>query len=547
MKSASRLKVWFAVLSIFVIASMVLSGTTVPVAGQSTTPQKGGTFVMSIVGDPSSLLGIIGNDGNSLPILCLTQEPLILGGENWGTTIGPNLAEKWETSKDGKTWTFYLRKDVKWQDGKPLTADDVLFTFQSIQDPKVQTGGFQQRFMEGDKPIKFEKVDDYTVRALLTQPNSSLLTSVVVPIIPKHALEGQDLNKSAYNQKPVPGMGPFKFLEWKSGESITLEANPTYFKGAPYVDKWVFRIIPNQDAAVVALQTGEIDFSVIRGKDIAKFLGNPKFTIANTQVDLSRGIALNHNKPEFQDVRVRQALSMAIDRQAIIDSAEQGFGVPMDSIFNQPVPMYKAGKNQVPKQDFAAAKELLKAAGWADTNNDGIVEKDGKPFKFTLEYYPGWTWIVPSTSLLQQWWKQIGVDVAIRAYDAATFTPNVIRSKDINKPYDAYINGWGMFGADPDHYASYFASPTKAGNPFNYENVKVKELFDKARATSDDKERLAIYEQMDKLLWDDVTMIPLYYPQRIFAWNNRVVIENSGIDTSRFPAFKAPEKIWIRK
>jgi peptide/nickel transport system substrate-binding protein len=499
---------------------------------------------MSILGDPINLNGIIGNDGNSLPTICLTQEPLVLGGENWGTTIGPNLAEKWETSKDGKTWTFYLRKDVKWQDGKQFTADDVLFTIQSIQDSKLQTG-FRERFMESGKPIKFEKVDDYTIKANLTQPNSGFLTAIVVPVIPK-VLEGQDLNKSAFNQKPVPGLGPFKFIEWKSGESITLEANPNYYRGAPNFDKWVIRIIPNQDAAVVALQAGEIDFAQIRGKDVPKFLGNPNYTVKNNSVDLMRGIVVNHAKPFFQDVRVRQAMSMAIDRQAVIDSAEQGFGVPMDSIFNQPVSIYKAGKFQPPKQDFAKAKALMAGAGWVDTNGDGIVEKDGKPFKINFEYSPGWTWIAPSTALIQQWWKQIGIDVTVRMYDSASFIPKVFYSTELDKPYDVFFNGWGMFGSDPDHYANYFASTTQGANPLNYENKQVKDLFLKARITVDDKERAALYEQAEKLLWDDVALIPIYYPQRIFAWNNRVVIDPDLIDTSRFPPFKSPEKLYMR-
>ena len=520
---------------------VVVTPTPLPPAAK-----KGGTFISYIAEDPTSLNGIIGNDGYSLPIIWLSQNPLTLGGENGGSVLAGDLAEKWELSPDGLTWTFYLHKDVKWQDGQPFTADDVLFTFQAIQDEKVQTGGFRDRFMINGKPIKFEKVDDYTIKATLDQPIASFASAISVPIIPKHLLEGQDINKAAFNQLPV-GTGPFKVAEWKSGESVTLEANPNYFRGAPYLDKYVYRIIPNQDAAAVALQSGEIDFANVRGKDVARFVGNPDFTVKTAPVDLTRMIILNDAKPFFKDARVRQALSLAVDRQAVIDAAEQGYGTIADSVFDQPVSIYKPGKLQAPQQDLDKANALMKEAGWVDTNGDGIVEKDGQVFKILLEYSPGWTFMAPVAPLIQAWWKKIGVDATVRTYDSASFVDKVMRSSTVDKPFDAFINGWGYFATDPDAYASYFA-PSKPGLSFlGYENAQVKDLFDKARVATDPSARSAMYEQAEKILWDDVAFIPLYYPQRIFVYNNRVGLDEAGLDANRFPPFQHPEKLYMRQ
>jgi len=506
--------------------------------------QRGGTLVMAISGDPTSLNGIIGNDGNSLPAVCLSQQPLTLGGENWGSAAGPMLAEKWAVSPDGKVWTINLRKDVRWQDGRPFSADDVIFTVKAIQDANVQTGGFRDRFMEGETPIPFEKIDDYTVQATLSQPISAFATNISVPILPQHLLASQDINNAAFNQKPV-GTGPFRVTEWRSGESVTLEANGDYWGGAPLLDRWVFRIIPNQDAVSTALQAGDIDFAQIRGRDVPRFLGKPGFKVVTAPLDLSRMIILNHARPFFRDVRVRKALSLAIDRQAVIDAAEQGYGTPADSPFNQAVSMYRAGRLPVDQVDLEQARDLLQAAGWADTNGDGIVEKDGEPFRMTLDYNASWTFMTPVAAYLQGQWKQIGVSAAVRTYDSASFIPAVFRSTDLDKPYDAFINSWGLFGGDPDHYSPYFAPSTPGASPLNYDNEAVKALFDRARVTVDPAVREQLYVQAETLLWEDYVFIALYYPPRIFAYNSHLVLDGAVLDTSRFPPFRYPEKIFF--
>ena len=222
-------------------------------------PTTGGTFITAITDDPVSLNGIYANDGASVAVLSYIFNPLTLGGENWGTEITGDLAESWDVSDDGLTWTFHLHPGVLWQDGQELTAEDVVYTFETIQNSESDIAPFRPRFMQGDEPIKFEAADDYTVVATLNAPNASFFTDISVPIVPKHVLEGQDLREGPFNRMPV-GTGPFKVVEWNTGESIVLEANEDYFRGRPCIDRLIFRIIPDEQTQVAALQTGEVDF-----------------------------------------------------------------------------------------------------------------------------------------------------------------------------------------------------------------------------------------------------------------------------------------------
>jgi peptide/nickel transport system substrate-binding protein len=522
----------------------------VPVEVTATPPpaasKQGGTFVMSVGSDPSSLNGIIGNDGDSLPIICLSQNPVTLGGENWGIEITGDLAESWDVSPDGKEWTFHLRKDVVWQDGEPFTADDVLFTFQAIQNPDVQTGGFHDRFMEGDQPIQFEKVDDFTFKATLNEAIAPFATNITVPIIPKHILEGQDINTSPFNQMPI-GTGPFKVDEWKSGESLTLVANPDFYRGAPYLDRWVFRIIPSADARLLALQTGEIDYATITGKDVPRFLNNPDFQIITQPRDNSRTVVLNDAKPYFQDKRVRQALMYALDRQAIVDTAEQGYAVVADSIFNQPVFVYQEGKLPPYEFNLDKAKELLTEAGWVDSDGDGVIDKDGVPFKVTINYWTSWTFMTDVAPLIQSWWKELGIESDIQTLDPATYVDKIFRTSDIEKPYDVLLSGWGLFGPEPDHYAQYFAPQNQGDSFFNYYNPDVKALFDKGRVTVDEAERRTIYEEVERMLWDELPILPLYYPLTVSVFSSRVKLDEAVFDANRLPPFQYPEKLYIEQ
>lgn len=507
--------------------------------------KKGGTFVTSIAGDPASLNGIIANDGASLNVICLNQLPLTLGGENWGDTIAGELAESWEVSEDGTEWIFHLRKDVTWDDGQPFTADDALFTFQALQNPEVQAASFRERFMQEGEPIAFEKVDDYTIKATLKDPIASFATDITVPVIPKHVLEGQDINTAPFNQKPT-GTGPFKVVEWRSGETVTLEANPDFYRGEPYLDRWVMRIVPSTEANVIALQAGEIDFGQIPGKDVPKFFGSRDFTIHSRPWEICDVLLFNNAKPFFQDKQVKQALMYALDRQALLDTAMQGYGTVADSPFNPPVFVYQEGDLPPYEFDLDKARELLEEAGWEDTDGDGIIDKDGMPFKVELGAF---TVAAPHqriAPLVQAWWKDIGVEVTIKSVEVASFFEAAYKP-DIEKPFDIQFTAWGLYGPEPDHYAAFYAPEKQELSFINFYNEEIKALFDQGRLTFDLEERKKIYEEAERKLWEELPVLPLFYRETVYVANNRVNIDEAELDPSRLPPFRYPEKIYIQE
>ncbi|MEP6986630.1 MAG: ABC transporter substrate-binding protein, partial [Chloroflexota bacterium] len=353
-----------------------ISGVSAQTDSTFTCPKQGGTLITAIADNPVSLNGIYANDGVSGAVLSYLFNPLTLGGENWGTNITGDLAESWSVSDDGLTWTFNLHHGVKFSDGKELTAADVVYTFNTIETSAEDIAPFRPRFYQGDKAIKFEAKDDYTVIAHLTEPNASFFTDISVPIIPNKALDGQDLRTGEFNRKPV-GTGPYKVTDWTTGESITLEANENYFKGRPCIDKIIFRIIPDLQAQVNALLTGELDFLLnVPGASVDQFKTNTDFTLDIAEYDSLFGVFFNNNRDQFKDKRVRQALMIAIDRKALVDTVRQGYGAVHNSHFDQAVPFYKDDKLGGYDYDPKRAGELLDAVGIKDTDGDGIRDLD---------------------------------------------------------------------------------------------------------------------------------------------------------------------------
>src|SRR5499433_687414 len=301
----------------------------------------GKDFVIGLSGDATSLNPVVATDSQSY----IAEWPLFdsLVELDQGLNVRPLLAESWEVSRDGLTYTFKLKKGVRWHDGKPFTARDVAFTFYSVLDPKVTTPhrgyfdalvGFPE-LTNKDNPKKpeelaqkpIEVLDDYTVRFRLRYPYGAFLAVLVNPragIVPEHILKGQDLNTAEFNRKPI-GTGPFKFVEWKRGERIVLEANPDYHGGRPALNRLIFRIIPDAVVLLQELRSGGVDLmenppltEVARLKQTAglKVLlaDNTSYTYFGWRQDVA----------PFTDIKVRRALNHAIDVPSMIKEVLQG-------------------------------------------------------------------------------------------------------------------------------------------------------------------------------------------------------------------------------
>ncbi|HEY5038042.1 MAG TPA: ABC transporter substrate-binding protein, partial [bacterium] len=340
--------------------------------------------------NPALVDEVAGGDIDSLVFAGLTRY-------NDKLELEPYLAEKWKVSKDNKVITYYLRKGVKFHDGVEFTADDVLFTYQVFSDPAVNTPqGAQYQDIKS-----VEILDLYTVKVIYKAPFAQAL-ALFDTILPKHLLEGKDINTCDFARHPV-GCGPYKFVEWKTDQKIVLEANPDYFEGAPHIKKFVMRVIPDQTTQFLELLNGGVDsvgawlHGTLSAEQYNREINEPKlkdyYNVYKTHSLEYTYLGWNELNPLFKDKKVRQALTMAIDRQGIIQNVLYGMG----SVCTGPFPYGSWANN--PKvepwpYDMARAKKTLAGAGWK-LGLDGLLHKTiahkDTPFKFTLITHQGKT------------------------------------------------------------------------------------------------------------------------------------------------------------
>ncbi|MBT5989196.1 ABC transporter substrate-binding protein, partial [bacterium] len=236
----------------------------------SAKPDKEGAYQnflwLNTYANPSTLNPILASDSASYAVINFVFRGLMKVNEN--LEIVPEMAASYTVSPDGKTYTFYLHKNITWHDGQPFTAEDVKFTFDKILDPQTKTVKRSAYIIDG-QPIKFKVIDTYTIQAILPQPYAPLLTNMTAAILPKHLLEDQDINTASFNSHPV-GTGPFVFKSWKNSQYITLVKNEHYYLGAPKLDGIIYKIIPNVETALLAYKKGELDIASFQPKAYAE-------------------------------------------------------------------------------------------------------------------------------------------------------------------------------------------------------------------------------------------------------------------------------------
>lgn len=276
--------------------------------------------------------------------------------------IVPALAERWDYDEANCTYTFYLREGVKWHDGEPFTARDVKFTIEAIMDP--DNGSENAPNYEDVQEITV--LDDHTVSFRLAEPNAAFLEYMTMAILPQHLLEGEDMQESAFFRAPV-GTGPYKLESWDAGQSIVLVRNEDYFLGAPNIERVIFKIVPDDNAQAMQLESGEIDLALLDPKNAQNFAGKDGYTCYDMTTADYRGILFNFNNPYWTENRdIIPAVCYAIDRQAIVDSVLLGQGMAAHSPLQRNV--YNDETVNHYDYDPAKAKEILesrRAARWA--------------------------------------------------------------------------------------------------------------------------------------------------------------------------------------
>jgi peptide/nickel transport system substrate-binding protein len=471
-------------------------------------------LVESSIGDASYLNPILAQDSASSEINGFVFNGLIKYDRNLQNFVG-ELAESWKIKEGAEPEiTFFLRKGVLWHDGKEFTAEDVKFTYDKIMDEKTNT----VRRSDYELVKTAEVLDPYTFRVTYKQPFSPGLGTWSMGIIPKHLLENQDINTTSFNRKPV-GTGPFRFVEWVSDEKIVVEANPRYFQGKPYLDRIIYRIIPETSLSEMELLTRGIDsysvwpFQFQRMKEVS-------FLNVYSQPSLGYTyIGYNFKNPLFQDKRVRQALTYAINREEIVQYVLYGLG----KVANGPFPPQLWYSNPHVKPlpyDPAKARQLLAEAGWKDINGDGILEKDGKPFSFKLITNSGNDTRRDVGVLAQRAFRELGIDVKFEVYEWSVFLKNFINAK----AFDACILGWSL-SPDPDDYQIWHSSQIEKGfNFISYRNPEVDRLWEEGRREYDIEKRKVIYWRINELMAEDQPYTFLFVPLGITALQKKFVL-----------------------
>jgi len=484
-------------------------------AGPGTeAPAYGDAIIVGSIGDASTLIPILASDSASAEIAGLVYNGLVKYDKD--LNLVGDLARSFEVSKDGLTITFHLRPGVKWHDGKPFSAEDVLFTYQTIIDPRTPTA-YASAFLE----VREAKVlDPNTFQVTYKQPFAPALDSWGVGIIPKHLLADRDITKSPLARNPV-GTGYYRFEGWKTGEKIELSFNPNYFAGRPYLDRYVYRIIPDQATMFLELLSGGLDEVGLTPLQYARQSENAKFrenfnryrylTFSYTY------LGFNLQDPRFSDKRVRQAIAYAIDKKEIIDGVLFGLGVEATGPYRPNTWYYNPDVRKYP-YDPDQARRLLAEAGYEDRNGDGILEKNGQPFEFTILTNQGNITRSRTAEIIQRRLKKIGISVKIRILEWSAFINDFIDKRR----FEAVILGWQM-GPEPDQFDIWHSSKTKEKelNFVHFINPDVDRLLEEGRHTFDLEKRKQAYFRIQEILAEEQPYVFLFYPEALPAVQKR--------------------------
>lgn len=476
---------------------------------------KGNVIVETVFADPMGLMPGFSTDAMTSDIGALLCDSLLDVDANYN--LIPKMAESWQMSKDNLSCTVKLRQGWKWHDGQEVTADDVKFSFELIMNPEANS----PRRLDVSEYVKSVEVKDkYTLvfnanyayaffeYAILTLPY----------IYPKHLLEKvapKDVASSAYMQKPI-SCGPMKFVEYRPGERIVLEKFDGYyskFKPKTPCDKYIFQITPNQSTAILKARTGEANFCDVPAAEVSVTKQVPSLVVRTSPSLMFRYLVWNFNKPYFKDKKVRQALTYAINKEAIAKNIFKGFEKPLDSLYP---PFYWTYNPNVKKYPYnvTLAKKLLDEAGWK-VGKDGIREKDGVKLKFSILTLKGNPGREKTAVFLQNCWKQVGAQVDVRALEWNTLNKKYIDTKNFDVALLTLSHG-----STPDPKGLF--EPGQQFNQGSYNNPEVTRLCNEFNKTFDKAKQKEIIFKIQEIIAEELPYSVLIYIENIYTHNKNV-------------------------
>ena len=407
-----------------------------------------------------------------------------LTGHDGDNAVVPALAKSWDFDEETCTYTFHLEEDVRWHDGEPFTAEDVQFTIEAIMDP--ENGSENAPNFEDVEEITV--IDDHTISFRLSAPNIAFLDYMTMAILPKHLLEGEDMQTADFFRSPI-GTGPYKLASWDEGQAITLEKNADYFRGEPNIDTIVFKIVPDDNAKALQLRAGELDLALLTPKDAATFADEEGFACYDMETADYRGILFNFQNEYWQENRdLIPAVCYAIDREAIIDAVLLGQGMAAYGPLQRNVYNYEDVEHY--DYDPEKARAVLEAAGCV-LGEDGFYTRNGETVGFVLSVGAGDQVRIDMAQIVAQQLREIGMDVTVDIPAQVDWSGQM-----------AYLIGWGSpFDAD-DHTYKVFGTD-KGANYSGYSNADVDRYLTEARESDDPAVRAEAYANFQKALVAD--------------------------------------------
>jgi peptide/nickel transport system substrate-binding protein len=480
-------------------------------------PTTGGTYVEGLAGSPQAINPLLCQLNDADRDLCRLIFEGLTALDEKGNVI-PRLAERWEISPDGLKYTFYLRKDVLWHDGAPFNADDVLYTINALKDPAFPGLPDLANLW---RTVTVEKIDAHTVTFTLVEPFAPFLDYTTLGLLPAHLwakVPAALLEKSQLNAQPI-GTGPFRVVE-VSAERVRLQPNPYWRGRAPYLTGLEFRFFPDHRSLLPAFEEGLIDgLGHIALDDVATAASLDDLTLYSAPLAGYTMVLLNLNSPNapfFQDKAVRQALLYALDRQRLIDTVLAGQGLVAHSPILPGTWAYDEQVSQYPF-DLKTANALLDAAGWQDSDGDGIRDRGGRALEFVLlsnDLPPN----PNEAEFIAQAWAKIGV----RAVPQPVTFAGLVSDFLVPRNYDAMILHWELPG-DPDPYPLWHSTQINSGQNYaGWNNRRADELIEQARGLNDREQRRELYVQFQQIFAEEVPALLLYYPVYTYGIRDKV-------------------------
>ncbi len=468
---------------------------------------RGDTLVIGTSADADSLSDLTSTTDTAGYIIDL----LFLGLTHTNPDIshGPSLARSWEFSEDHLELTFHLRDDVFWHDGVKTTAHDVKFTFEKHTSPNVGYAAVKWKQFIKECVV----LDDYTVKFIFERVYPyQLMDAVVGYILPKHILEkvpDEEMVSTDFNRNPV-GNGPYRFKEWKAQQYVEVEANENYYAGRPPLDRIIFKVVPDEENLVLQLKSGQIDFMEKVPPRFFEELSRQEDLVAHVYSGRSYSyLGWNMRNPLFENKRVRQALTMAINRQEIIDSLLFEFGeIPKGPV----LPIIWAHNPNLPDfpYDPEKARQYLAEEGWTDSDGDGWLDKDGQRFSFTLKTNKGNQIREDILVLVQDMFKEVGIEVRPNILEWTVFIGDMNK-----KDFEAAVAGWSV-GLKMDMTVIWHSnSINDRFNFVSYSNPEFDRLNDAAVFEMDQEKAREMWWQAQEMIAEDQPYTFLYSPKDI--------------------------------